>query len=353
MRGMIIFAGLVEMFMAPVIRRLRVLFPPVVVGMVVMMVGVSIVPLVVTNFFGAVYAGDSLRLGDLAIGGISLAVMVGLNIWGKGAWKMYCLLIGVLAGCVLSAVLSHEFIGDIQSVSGQPFFSLPIHNFSEVFSYSFDPGLLLTFFIIAISGSLKSFGNLMAAQKISEPGRDELNMKPISKGLMADGFTTAMAGAMGALAVDTSSSNVGLAGATGAVSRWIGVLAGAIFTIMAFFPAVSHVIAVIPRPVVGASLVFAVSFMICTGLSEILEHALDQRDVFVVGISIIFGLSTKFTPGLYAMFPPEAAAFFDSPLQTTTIFGVVLYQVLHFDNIFNKLKIWVKAEKRQGSDSGL
>jgi len=250
---------------------------------------------------------------------------------------MYCLLIGVLVGCGLSLIFTTDFLESIRGLSEKPFFDLPVHDLS-LFTYAFDPGLLLTFFIISISGSLKSFGNLMAAQKISEPGLSELDMKPISRGLMADGFTTAMAGAMGALAVDTSSSNVGLAGATRAVSRWIGVLAGVLFTVLAFFPMVSHTIAVIPRPVVGASLVFAVSFMICTGLAEIMENALDQRDIFVVGISIIFGLSTKFTPGLYAVFPPEVATFFDSPLQTTTIFGVVLYQVFHIDQIVNKLR---------------
>ena len=72
---------------------------------------------------------------------------------------------------------------------------------------------------------------LLAAQKTSQPELKELDMKPIGKGLMADGFTTAMAGAMGGMAVDTSSSNVGLAAATGAVSRWIAICAGIIFAL--------------------------------------------------------------------------------------------------------------------------
>ncbi|MEW5733427.1 MAG: solute carrier family 23 protein [Thermodesulfobacteriota bacterium] len=330
MRGMIILAGLVEMALAPLIKRLRNLFPPCVVGMVVMMVGVSIIPLTVTNFFGAVYAGDELAYTDLIVGGISLFLMVALNVWGKGMFKMYCLLIGVAGGCLVSIILPTDFLQSLSLLKDKPFFDLPVHDLS-LFTYDFDPGLLLPFLIVGLCGSLKSFGNFIAAQKISEPWRTELDMKPVSRGLMADGFTTVLAGFMGALAVDTSSSNVGLAGATRAVSRWISVVTGILFTALAFFPMVSYGIALIPRPVVGASLIFAASFMICTGLIQIMEEPLDQRKMFVVGLSIIFGLSTEFVPGMYAMFPEKLKPFFDSPLETTTVFGVVFYQLLHID----------------------
>ena len=93
----------------------------------------------------------------------------------------------------------------------------PVHSLRQL-KLAFAPGLIVPFLIIAVCGTLKSFGNLIAAQKISEPELKELDMKPISKGLLADGFTTAIAGTMGAMAVDTSSSNVGLAAATGAGS---------------------------------------------------------------------------------------------------------------------------------------
>lgn len=337
MRGMIILAGFVEMALAPLIKRLRSLFPPCVVGMVVMMVGISVIPMTVTNFFGAVYAGDELAWVDLAVGGLSLFLMVGLNIWGKGMLKMYCLLIGVAGGCLAAAILPTDFLHSLSQLKDKPFFDIPIYDLS-VFSYGFDPGLALPFIIVGVCGSLKSFGNFMAAQKISEPWREELDMKPVSRGLLADGFTTVLSGLIGALAVDTSSSNVGLAGATKAVSRWIAVTAGAIFTALAFFPMVSYGIALIPRPVVGASLLFAVSFMIITGLMQIMEEPLDQRKIFVVGLSIIFGLSTEFVPGMYAMFPESIRPFFDSPLETSTVMAVLLYQLLHIDQTWASLR---------------
>jgi xanthine permease XanP len=189
------------------------------------------------------------------------------------------------------------------------------------------------FTIIAVCGSLKSFGNLLAAQKISEPDLKEVKMKPVANGLVADGITTAMAGLMGAMAVDTSSSNIGLAAATRAVSRWIAIVTGVIFAFLGFFPKISMMIALVPRPVVGASLIFAVSIMICTGLKEMLEQPLDQKKIYTIGIAMIFGLSTQFVPTLYAALPAAYQPLFQSPLATSTLFAIIIYQLFHLDDL--------------------
>jgi NCS2 family nucleobase:cation symporter-2 len=333
MHGMIVFAGVLEMLLANVIRHIRFLFPTVVVGLVVMMVGVNVIAVSVTNFFGVAYAYDSVRGADLLVGCLALLTMVGCNLWGRGALRMYCLLIGIVVGWAAALVLTPEIWGDYQVLHSQSLFALPVYDWREQFRLSFSAELALPFILIAVCGSLKSFGNLLAAQKISEPELKGVNMKPVANGLVADGFTTAMAGFMGALAVDTSSSNIGLAAATRAVSRWIAVVTGAVFAFLGFFPKLSMLIALVPRPVVGASLIFAVSIMICTGLKEMLEEPLDQRKIYTIGIAMIFGLSTQFVPALYAALPAAYQPLFQSPLATSTLFAIVTYQVFHFDEL--------------------
>ena len=214
MRGMIIFAGLVEMGLAGIISRLRFLFPPIVTGLTVTMVGISIIPVSVTSFIGTRFAGDYFCWQDACVGAVALAVMVGTNIWGKGSVKMYCLLLGVGSGWLLALWLQPDAFDNLERIIHAPWIDFPVHGLNQL-KLGFSFRMLVPFFIIAVCGSLKSFGNLIAAQKISRPELKELDMKPIGKGLVADGFTTAMAGAMGGMAVDTSSSNVGLAAATG------------------------------------------------------------------------------------------------------------------------------------------
>ena len=148
--------------------------------------------------------------------------------------------------------------------------------------------------------------------------------------MLEDGFSTALAGLLGGLAVDTSSSNVGLAGATKVTSRWISVTAGVIFIILAFFQQVTTALSVMPKPVLGAAIIFAGCFMICTGLLEMFSEGWDPRKTFVVGISLFLGLSTAFLPGLYARAPHFIQTFFTDPLPTTTILAVILNQIFNF-----------------------
>jgi len=337
MRGMIIVAGLVEMALAPVIEKLKKVFPGYVVGLVVAMVGVSVIKSSVASIFGLAFRGDAIRGLDIVIGMFSLMVMVLCNVWGKGFARMYCLLIGMLAGWVLAVVLIPQYWEHLVTANRAPIFALPSIG-PEFRRISFDFKMVIPFVVIGISGSLKSFGNLLAAQKISEPGLSEPDFTPIRKGLLADGLSTALAGLLGGMAVDTSSSNIGLAGATKVLSRWISVAAGALFAIMAFFPRITTALSVMPAPVLGASIVFAGCFMICTGLQEMFSGGWDPRKTFVVGISLFFGLSTAFLPSLYARAPQVIQTFFTDPLPTTAILAVALNQIINLDLLFRKPK---------------
>ena len=337
MRGMIIIAGLVEMAIAPIIQKLKKVFPTFIVGLVMAMVGVSVIKSSITSFFGLAFRDDAIRSIDIFVGMFSLMLMVLANLWGKGFIKMYCLIIGMLSGWILALILIPEYYHNLAAVKDFPIFALP--NIGPEFKgITFDLKMIIPFIIIAIGGSLKSFGNLLVAQKISEPELKKPNFVPIRKGLLADGFSTALAGLLGGMAVDTSSSNIGLAGATKIVSRWISVGAGVIFVILAFFPKFVIVLSMMPKPVLGASIIFSGSFMICVGLQEMFSEEWDQRKTFVVGISLFFGLSTAFLPGLYARAPHFIQTFFTDPLPTTTILAVVLNQIFNFDIMLGGLK---------------
>ncbi len=337
MRGMIIVAGLAEMALAPVIEKLKKLFPTYIVGLVMLMIGISIIKPAVASFFGLAFRDDAIKSIDIFVGMFSLFVMVLANVWGKGFVKMYCLLIGMLAGWILALIIMPEYWHSLAVVKDYPLFALPVigPQFSGI---KFDFGMMLTVSIVAIIGSLKSFGNLLVAQKISEPELKETNFIPIRNGLMADGFSTVLAGLMGGMAVDTSSSNIGVAGATKVVSRWICVCAGVIFLALAFFPKVLTVLTMIPKPVLGGALTFAGSFMVCSGLEEMFSEAWNSRKTFVVGISLFFGLSTGFLPSLYARAPHFIQSLFTDPLSTTTIIAIILNQIFNLDIMIENLR---------------
>jgi len=333
MRGMIVLAGLVEMVLAPVVQKLKRIFPTYVVGLVVAMVGISVIKISIASLFGLRFRGDAIDSIDVIMGLVTLFIMVFGNLWGKGLVRMYCLLIGMLAGWLLTMLVIPEYRVNMSVLQGKPLFAMPqlLCAFTDM---KISIPMIIPFVVIGISGSLKTFGNLLAAQRVSEPELDKPDFKPLRKGLLADGSSTVVSGLLGALAVDTSSSNIGLAGSTKVVSRWLSVAAGIIFILLAFLPRFATLLSMIPEPVLGASIIYSGCFMIITGLQEMFHEKWELRNTFVIGISLFFGLSTAFLPGLYARAPEFIQTFFTDPLPTSTIMAVALHQVINLDRLF-------------------
>ncbi len=336
-RGMVFFAGLVEMAFAPLVDKLKKIFPPFIVGLVVTMVGISVIRMSVISLFGLDFKEDAIRNDDIIIGMVSLLTMVLCNIWGKGFIKIYCLLIGMIAGWCFALALIPEYKQNLDILKHYPMLAFPVIG-PEFRHISLRMDLLLPFTVVAISSSLKSFGNLLAAQKSSEPELREVKFAPIRKGILADGFSTAIAGLLGGMAVDTSSSNVGLAGSTKVLSRWISVGAGMLCILIAFCPKITVAASLIPKPVLGASTIFAGCFMICTGLAEMFAEEWNPRKTFTAGISLFFGLSTAFLPSLYARTPAIIQLVFTDPLPTTTILAIGLNIIINLDETVSGLK---------------
>ena len=122
----------------------------------------------------------------------------------------------------------------------------------------------------------------------------------------------------------TSSSNIGLSIGTGATSRRIAFAIGGILVFLAFLPKLAMVFVVMPEPVMGATLIYSVSFMIIAGFQIIMSRMLDARRTFLVGIPLIMGLSVDALPGLYDDVPTILSPIFSSSLSLAAVLVVIL-----------------------------
>jgi len=100
--GMTLVAGVIECMLAPILRKLRILFPPEVTGTVLAMVGLNIVPIMILNFFGVSSPSSPIDVSNVTVAVITLGAMVGINIWGKGKLRLYSITIGMAAGYVIN-----------------------------------------------------------------------------------------------------------------------------------------------------------------------------------------------------------------------------------------------------------
>ncbi len=341
--GMTGFVGVVEVFFSRVMHKLRFLFPAEVTGVVVAMVGIVIIPLSIRNFVGLDAMDNLIQSNEFIVAILTLGIMVGLNIYSKGKIRLYCTLIGMTVGYVLSYIFGVMTPNDIAKIKELQFFAFP---YIKHLSWKFDFNLAIPFIVAALCSTLKTVGDLATCQKINDTDWKRPEMKSISRGIMVDGLGGVLPGLIGGFGQSTSSSNIGLSIATGATSRKIAYFAGGIFIALAFLPRLAEIFIIMPKPVIGATLIFVVSFMIIAGFQIIMSRMLDARKIFVVGISIIFGLSVDMVPGIYDNIHHYIQPIFSSSLSLAAVTAVVLNLIFRIG--ISKKKI---LEVEAGKDS--
>jgi len=318
--GMTLFGGLVESALSRVIRPLRPFFPPEVAGFVVLVVGVTLGALGARNLFG-VGATDHAGGADLAVAGLSLATMVAFNVWGTGLARACCALIGMAVGYAGAAAAGLFRAADLMAVTDAPFLHLPslAHPL-----WRFDVGLALPFAVAALAASLRAMGDVTTCQRMNDAEWTRPSLTSLSGGVLANGIATTAAGLLGTIGVNTLTSSVGLAAATGVASRRIAHAIAALFVGLAFLPKIAAVFAVMPRAVLGATLLFSAAFVFVNGLQIVTSRMLDIRRTLVIGLSFMTGLSVDFYPAFFAGLPPALQLFTSSSLVLGTLCALIL-----------------------------
>ena len=319
--GMTAVAGSFEVLLSRFLHRLRVLFPPEVTGLVVAMVGISVIPTALANFMGRGGADAATEIPELAVALLTLGTMVGISVWSRGRLRLYSVLVGMAMGYLASIHLGILTADHLDLFAEAPLAAVP---HLDYFGWSFDVALLLPFMVAITCSSLKTIGDITTCQKINDADWKRTDMKNVSQGILADGLSAVFGGLVGTMGQSTSSSNIGLSVGTGATSRRIAFAIGGILVLLAFLPKLAMVFVVMPEPVMGATLIYSVSFMIVAGFQIIMSRMLDARRTFLVGIPLIMGLSVDALPGLYDGVPPILAPVFSSSLSLAAVLVVLL-----------------------------
>lgn len=325
--GMIVTAGLFQVVLSRFVNRLRLVMPPEVTGVIIAMVGVSLIPIGVSFMAGYDSHDDQANSVEAAIGLSTIAVMYLLTIWGGRRFRTYSVLIGIVFGYLASVWFQIMPQASLDMWERASWVGLPqVH---APWQISFDVTLLVPFLIAGLASTVKGIGVISTCQRINDTSWTAPEMKSIGGGVLANGLATVLAGLAGGMAPSTSSSNVGLSLASGITSRRLGFVAGGLFALLAFSPLVSTVFVTMPAPVKGAVLVYVACFVIVSGLQLVMSHHVSPRTILIVGTSIIAGLSVDLLPELYTKLPVALHAFTHSPLALATVVAIGLNLAFH------------------------
>ncbi len=314
--GMTALAGLVETGLSRILNRLRPYFPPEIAGLVVMLVGVTNAAIATRYLVEPGGTATDAQTGVI-VATVTLGSMVALNVWTRGTLRMVCALIGIVAGYLLAAALGLLTAKDFAVEAEVSIFALP--QISHL-GWSFDIALMVPFVISAVAATLKAMAVVSFSQKINDAEWIRPDLNNIRGGVAADGLGTFMAGALGTFGINASPSCVGLSAATGVTARTVAYAIAAILAIAAFLPGVAVALAIMPKPVVAAALMFTACFLLINGMQLITSRMLDSRKTFVVGLTIVAGLAIEIIPHIGDLAPPV----FKPILGSSLVFGTLL-----------------------------
>lgn len=290
--GGMIAGGLFHAGLGLFIGRIRFALPPLVTGLVVMMIGLALARVGIQYAAGGVPAIGTEQYGSLANWSMALAVVLvtlGLKFFGRGMLSVSAVLIGLLAGYAFAFAMGEVSLANVGRAAA---FALPdpLH-----FGVEFTAAAIIAFCLMAFVSAVETVGDVSGIAK-GGAGREATD-REIRGATFADGLGTALSGLFGALPNTSFSQNVGLIAMTGVMSRHV-VTIGALFLIAAgLVPKVGAVISSIPIEVLGGGVIVMFGMVVAAGVSLLSDVNWNRRNMVIFAISLSIGLGLQQEPG--------------------------------------------------------
>jgi uric acid transporter len=330
--GAVIAAGVFAILVAPFVSRLLPLFPPVVTGTIILVIGISLMRV------GINWAGGGLpTLGRLvdgqmgqfanpnygALDGLGIALFVLLVIlalirWGKGFLANVAVLLGIIAGAVVAAALGKMSFAKVASAAWFDVVT-PFH-----FGWpQFHLVPIVTMCIVMVVVMIESLGMFLALGEIT--GRP-VDRDALTRGLRADGVGTLLGGIFNTFPYTSFSQNVGLVGVTGVRSRWVTACGGIIMLILGLLPKMSALVEAVPQVVLGGAGLVMFGMVAATGarILTAVDFKTNRFNLFVVAIAVGFGMIPLVAPGFFRQLPDALHPLLESGILLAAIVAVVL-----------------------------
>tara|TARA_Y100000748_G_C15483542_1_gene483856 strand:+ start:655 stop:1983 length:1329 start_codon:yes stop_codon:yes gene_type:complete len=298
--------GIFQIFIGKILKPIRHLFPPLVTGIVVLMIGVSLLKV------GFMYAGGGAWLmnnkpevfgnsNHLIIASTVLLVSLFCNIKGKGMISSASILIGMGAGYLMAMAMGMINYGKIASASWFAF-PMPLQ-----YGIDFVPGAIILMLFMAIVTTIETIGDISATTMGGD--NREATDKELSGGIMADGVGTAFGSLFNAMPNTSYSQNAGLVAFTGVVSRHVGTVAGVILILLGLFPKLGGIIAAMPESVIGGAAIIMFGLITSAGIKLIARSEMNQTNLLILGLSLSFGIGMSLLPQFVAHIPDFGISF--------------------------------------------
>ena len=319
--GAQVVGGVIAIIVGFCIRKIRMLFPPLVTGTVVFTIGLSLYPTAVNYMAGGTSSEIYGSWQNWLIAALTLTVVMILNHHAKGIARLASILLGMLFGYAVALAFG---MVDFSDVGTAAWFSLPrpLH-----FGISFDAASCIAIGLLFAINSIQAIGDFTATT-VGGLSRQPTDQE-LQGGIIAYGTSNILAALMGGLPTATYSQNVGIVTTNRVVNRTVFAMAGGFLLLAGVSPKFAALLTTIPQCVLGGATITVFSTIAMTGMKLIASQELTARNTTIVGLSAALGVGISQAADALSQFPESVTMIFGkSPVVIATLMAVLLNLIL-------------------------
>ncbi|WP_411081295.1 nucleobase:cation symporter-2 family protein [Streptomyces sp. cmx-18-6] len=321
--GAVLVAGVFCLTVGPFFGRLLRFFPPLVTGVVITLIGVTLMPVPIAWAQGGdATAADFGAMKYLALAAFTLVVILIVQRFGRGFLRQVALLVGMFVGTLAAIPFG---LADFSALKSAPIAALP-----TPFAFGapeFHPAAVLSLCIVMLVLMTESSAGMLALGEICDRRTDG---PTITRGLRTDGIATLLGPVFGGFPTSAFAQNVGVVSLTRVRSRYVVAAAGGALLVLGAFPVLGAVVSLVPMPVLGGAGIVLFGSIAVSGIRTLSEAGLDDSsNIILVAVALGAGIIPLAAPTFYAGFPAWAQTVLGSGISAGALVAVVLNLFFH------------------------
>ena len=322
--GLTLVGSLVEIILSQFLDKLKRIITPTVTGIVITIIGLSLVRSGFTDFAGGAGAGED--LGQplyLLLGSIVVVTILVLTFIGKPMMRISSIMIGLVLGTIVAALFG---MVNFSSISGAQFFAVPV---PLKYGLDFDIGLFVPIAFLFLVTAIETSGDLTANSIISgQPVEGPVYLKRLKGGVLGDGINSALAALFNTFPNTTFSQNNGVIQMTGVASRYVGFYIAGFLVILGLFPVVGGLFLLIPKPVLGGATLVLFGTIAVAGIRILASEPIDQRRVYIMAVSFGLSLGVVLVPDATQHLPTFIKQVVAAPITLAGLSAIIMSLVI-------------------------
>ncbi|WP_051420562.1 nucleobase:cation symporter-2 family protein [Helicobacter pametensis] len=324
--GTLMLCSITEMLISQILPFVKKIISPLVSGIVVLIIGLSLINVGLISAgggYGAIEQGNFGNFENLFLACSVIILIILLNLFKNPYIRISSIFIAILIG-VLLAYSFENFSFDLSLGETTFFVPSPLH-----YGFSIEYTLILPFILVYAVTSLETIGDITATSEVSnQPIKGEKYLKRLKGGVLANGINSCLSAFFNTFPNSCFGQNNGVIALTGVASRYVGYFVAFLLMILGSFPLIANLTLQIPEPILGGATLVMFGTIAATGVRIISKDNLSRRSILIIALSLGVGLGISNHPEILQFMPTWIKTLFSSGIAAGGVCAIILNLIL-------------------------